>query len=136
MKILLDTSCLISIFLEDVHHAKAVGLIQKIARGEYECIISSSSIIEFCSVIRRSANEAKALETKKQLDYMIWNGIISVVDYTDIDDIALLAIKTSLKCVDAIIVEAAKRHNAALCTFDEEMKKKANGLVDFYQFEP
>jgi len=131
IRIVLDTSCLVSLYLYDIHHSRSLAIIEKIAHGEITGTISILTLIEFCSVIRRVTNEAKAVEVKTELDFMIKTGLLSVLSFSA-DDASALAIKTSLKCVDAIIVSTAKNAGAKLFTFDEEIKKKAHGIVDFY----
>ena len=131
MNVLLDTSCLVSLYLYDIHHSRSLAIIEKIAQGEISGTISILTLIEFCSVIRRVTSEAKAVEAKKELDFMIKTGLLSVLSFSA-DDASALAIKTSLKCVDAIIVSTAKNAEVKLYTFDEEIKKKAYGIVDFY----
>ena len=135
MNLFLDTSCLVSFFLADSHSAKARPILENIARGEISGIISALSLVELCGTVRRIANEDIAREIITETTEMIDSGIIRVMPITNNDafDAAELAISTALKGADAVIVSAAKNSNYKLATFDEEIKKKAKGYVDFYE---
>ena len=135
MNLFLDTSCLVSFFLVDSHSAKARPILDAIARGEISGIISALSLVELCGTVRRIANEDIAREIITETTEMIDSGIIRVMPITNNDafDAAELAISTALKGADAVNVSAAKNSNYKLATFDEEIKKKAKGYVDFYE---
>lgn len=135
MNLFLDTSCLVSFFLVDSHSAKARPILNTIARGEISGIISALSLVELCGTVRRIANEDIAREIITETTEMIDSGLIRVMPITNNDalDAAELAISTALKGADAVIANAAKQSKSKLVTFDEEIKKKAKDVVEFYE---
>ncbi len=135
MKVLLDTSCLVSFFLMDEHYSKAKNILEKIIKGEIESLISALSLVELCGVIRRNVDEGVAKEVQNKMNELIEKNLIGVVPLkiSDAYKASNLAIITMLKGADAIIVQASKEYNAELFTFDEEIKKKAKGQTEFFE---
>ncbi|MBI2676191.1 MAG: PIN domain-containing protein [Candidatus Aenigmarchaeota archaeon] len=135
MKALLDTSCLVSFFLMDKHYEEAKNVLGKIVNDDIEGIISALSVAELCGVIRRNTDEQTAKEVKSRMDELIGKGLIGVVPLkaADAGEAGNLAILTSLKGADAVIVSAAKSNGCKLLTFDEEIIKKAKNHVEFFE---
>jgi len=134
MSVLLDTSCLVSLYLEDIHSSSAKAVLEMIVEGKEEGLLSALSLAELCGVIRRNTDRKTAEEVKTQIETFISSGILKVIPLRAVDAAAasMIAISTGLKGADAIIVQAAVSSGANLFTFDEEIKKKAAGIVTLY----
>ncbi len=134
MRVLLDTSCLVSFFLKDKYTEKAKSALEKILRNEIQGIISALSLVELCGVIRRNLDEQTAKEVKSKIDRLIEKGLLDIIPIKilDANSASNLAIATGLKGADAVILNAAKENNAKLLTFDEEIKEKGKSFVDFF----
>ena len=135
MNLFLDTSCLVSFFLLDSHSITANPILKKIVRGEIFGVVSALSLVELCGTVRRIANEDVAREIRTEIAEMIERGVIRVMPIRNRDAFAAteVAISTALKGADAVIVNAAKEANCKVVTFDEEIKKKAKSVVEFYE---
>ncbi|MBI4175700.1 MAG: type II toxin-antitoxin system VapC family toxin [Candidatus Aenigmarchaeota archaeon] len=133
MKVLLDTSCLVAFFLNDAHYNKARAVLESILEGETQGVISALSFAELCGAIRRNAGEGIAKAVKDKVAGLIEKGFIEVVQLKAQDAYASgdLAISTGLRGADAVIVNAARENAAKLFTFDEEIRKKGRGYVEF-----
>ncbi len=133
MNLFLDTSCLVSFSLFDAHSAKAQLVLEKIAKGEIHGLISALSMAELCGAVRRTANEEIAKEARSNVAQLFEKGLAELVPLNNRSALAAaeLAIITSLKGADAVVVNAAKEAKCKLFTFDDEIKKKAKGYVEF-----
>lgn len=134
MDVFLDTSCLVSFFVMDAHYKEAKNLMEKIVNEEIRGVISALSLAELCGAVRRRTDEAAAKRVKNDLAGLVEKELISITPITNFDASLAsdLAISTGLRGADAIIVSAAKNSKCKLATFDEEIKKKAKGHVEFY----
>lgn len=134
MKVLLDTSLLVSFFLIDKYQMKAKAILEKIMKGEIEGIISCVSYVELCGVLRRNTDKETANQVKNKVNELIESGLIKItpLKISDTYEAGEFAIMTGLKGADSIIVQAAIQNKAKLCTFDEEIIRKAKGIVEFF----
>lgn len=135
MDLFLDTSCVVSFFLSDAHHEKAKLVRDRILQHEIKGLISALSLAELCGVVRRNRGEAEATQVKNAIESIAEKEFLTVIPISNFDASLAsdLAISTGLKGADAIIVSAAKQNETKLVTFDEEIKKKAKGIIDFYE---
>lgn len=135
MNLFLDTSCLVSFFASDMHSQKAETIMGEIVNGKTQGIISALSLAELCGAIRRRTDEATAKQVKKDLIGLNENGLVSIIPVMNSDASLAsdLAISTGLRGADAVILNAAKQSGSTLVTFDEEIKKKAKGFIEFYE---
>lgn len=135
MGLLLDTSCLVSFFIPDEHHGKAKLVRDRIFRSELQGLISALSLAELCGVVRRNRGEAEATQVKSAMETLAEKELFTIIPISNSNALSAseLAIKTGLKGADAVIANAAKQTNSKLVTFDEEIKKKAKGYVEFYE---
>ncbi|SRR3989344_3253413 len=135
MKLLLDTSCLVSYFMMDAHYARARRVLEQLMAGEIQGMISVLSWVELCGVIRRNTSAERAGEVKGKMLDLMEKGLMDWIPLTIADAVSSgeLAVATGLKGADAIIVNAAMENNAKLFTFDEEIKKKAKNKVEFFE---
>ncbi|MBI2176532.1 PIN domain-containing protein [Candidatus Woesearchaeota archaeon] len=134
MNVFLDTSCLVSFFIPDAHHEKAKIVRDSIFRSEIRGLVSALSLAELCGVIRRNRSEAEATEIKNAMEAIAEKELLTIIPISNLDASLAsdVAIKTGLKGADAVIVNAAKQNETKLVTFDDEIKKKAKGYVEFY----
>ncbi len=135
MKVVLDTSCLVSFFLMDAHHSKAQSMLGRIVKGETEALISALSLAELCGVVRRNTDEETAKEVQSKICELVEKGLIGVVPLkvSDAYGAGEIAIMTALKGADAVVVHAAKANDSRLFTFDEEITKRAKNHVEFFE---
>ena len=135
MNVVVDTCCFVSFFMKDGKYPQSLALLEKIASKQIEGIISAITFVELCGVLKRNVSEQDTQAARQKILRLISGGFLQVIPLTisDAERASDVAITTGLKGADAIIVEAAKRTNASLFTFDDELKKKARGLVTFYE---
>ena len=135
MGVFLDTSCVVSFFLSDAHHEKAKLVRDRILQHEIKGLISALSLAELCGVVRRNRGEAEATHVKNAMETIAEKELLTIIPISNSDASLAsgVAIKTGLKGADAVIVNAAQQSKSKLVTFDEEIKKKAKGYVDFYE---
>ncbi len=135
MNVFLDTSCLVSFFISDAHHEKAKMVRDRILQRENKGLISALSLVELCGVVRRNRGEAEAKQVKNAIEDIAEKELLSIIPISNFDASLAsdLTISTGLMGADAVIVSAAKQSKAELVTFDEEIKKKAKGIIEFYE---
>ena len=135
MNAILDTSCLVSLFLKDTHHDKALRILENIVHGHSKAFIAALSLVELCGVVRRNTSEATAREVQQAMNGLIEKDLLTVVPFTasDAHDASSIAIATGLKGADAVTVQAAKKSESQLFTFDEEIKQKGKGQTAFFE---
>ena len=134
MNLFLDTSCLVSFFISDIHNQQVKPVIEKIVRGEIKGVMSALSLAELCGAVRRRTEEATANQVKNDMAVLVKKGVVRIIPITNLDAFMAseLAISTGLRGADAVIVNAAKEAGCDLFTFDEEIKARAKGVVVLY----
>jgi len=111
---------------------KAHILFKRITSGEIHCLISGLTMVEICGAVARIANHDEAMHVYGELIKLEQRGLLEILPIIEVERASAIAIELGIKGADAVIVQTAKRNNAKLCTFDEEMIKKAKGIVEFY----
>lgn len=137
MSVFLDTSCLVSFFIPDAHHEKAKLVRDSVFRSEIHGLVSALSLAELCGVVRRNRGEEEAIQVKNAMEAIAEKKLLGIIPISNFDASLAsdLAISTGLRGADAIIISAAKQTKSKLVTFDEEIRKKAKGCVEFYENE-
>ncbi|GEM_PF-905654 len=133
IKAVLDTSCLVSFFIQDSHSTKAKEVLEKLVNGEINGLIPAIVIAELAGVIRRNTDELTAREVLLKMRRLIENYEIKVIPISleDTFKSSELAIAVGLKGADATIANVAIVKKAKLMTFDEEIKKKVGERIEF-----
>lgn len=126
---------MVSFFIPDAHHEKAKMVRDSIFRSEIQGLVSALSLAELCGVVRRNRGEAEAIQVKNAMGAIAEKELLAIIPISNLDASLAsdVAIKTGLKGADAVIVNAAKQNGTKLVTFDEEIKKKAKSVIEFYE---
>ena len=134
MRVLLDTSVIISFLVDDKHTDKAEKIFTDIFEGKLHAYVTPLIIVETCGVISRTSERESAELSLKKLNEWFYKGIVEILDQTeDIIKIACnFAINYRIKGADAIIGATAHYNKVKLATFDQEMINKLKPKVDFY----
>lgn len=134
MKILLDTSVLVSFFIRDAHSEKAELIFTKIFNCELEAFTTRLVLAEMCGVLSRNAGIENAQHAFSKADEWVLRGITKVVSETPIaGKVACgLALKYAVKGADAMIAALTLQSNLKLATFDDELKNRLKNKIDFY----
>jgi len=88
-----------------------------------------SVLVEVVAAVRRrTGSEALAMEAKKELNSI--NAVSFVIlDKEAADNAAVLAAKTGVRGMDALVIQVAKEYGTELISFDKEMMTKASGIL-------
>lgn len=134
MNILLDTSVIVSLFINDKHKQKAEEIFTNIFEGELHASIPDLVLVEICSALRRRTNKESAERAYKKVDEWQRKGILSKqeMDEQILPLACNFAIHHGVKGADALIAAYASHYGLKLVTFDDEIKDKLNGHLDFY----
>lgn len=135
MNIALDTSVIVSLFIEDKHKQKAEQIFTKIFKGEIRAYIPDLVLVEMCSAIRRRTNKESAESAYKKVNEWIMRGIVLNEDTNEemVNGACTFAIRQGVKGADALISAYASYYHLKLVTFDEEIKEKLEKEIDFYK---
>jgi predicted nucleic acid-binding protein len=136
MKIVIDSSVIVSFFFKDIYYDKAIEIFRKLKKEKTENIISTIALPEVCSaIIRQTNNKDYAAIVKRKIEKWIKDNFLKIEELTK--ERMLLASSTAiefgLKGVDAIVVSLVKELKASLLTFDEEIKRKIKGKIKLFE---
>ncbi len=137
MSLLVDTSVLLSLFVEDVHTQRAERVFQSVLTGDEQGYFTTLILVEVCGAVRRRAGKESAERAWAKLQEWSRRGVLELLDHnTEIIQAACsLAIEYSIKGADALIAATADYHQLSLATFDEEVKEKLKSKMEFYPAE-
>lgn len=133
MSVYLDTSIIVSLFINDAFSQRARTFM---ATGPAGVVISDLASAEFASALgircrRRLSNAAEARAAFANLD--IWSkrhAVVAPIEPSDVREAeaALRRLDLPLRTLDAIHVAMAQRFDAELATFDERLAVGAKAL--------
>lgn len=132
-QVAIDSSVLVSALVKgDKHRHVARQVMEKIFRGEYKATASAIVFVEVCGAISRRAGMQNAIVARDQL--VKWRDI-GLITYNELTakrtrEAAELAIRLSLKGMDAIVVQLATEKGIPLITLDEEIAERAKSVVE------
>jgi uncharacterized protein len=132
LKLYLDTSVLVSLFVEDAFSRRA----DEIARQSTDiALVSNFAAAEFASAVARLARtRTKTMQEAQRIyaEFDMWSPSAEAVgiDASDIRSatVYLRQLNTPLRAPDAIHIAAAQRLGAELATFDKRMAEGAAAL--------
>lgn len=137
MSLLLDTSVLLSLFVEDVHTEQAEHVFQSVLEGNEQGYFTTLILVEVCGAVRRRAGKESAERALAKLQEWSERGVLELLDHNNeiIRRACSLAIEYSIKGADALIAATAVYHQLQQATFDEEVKEKLKTKIGFYREE-
>ena len=126
MNVLLDTSVIISFFVEDAHTARAETIMRQVFEGKVKAFAPSLVLAETCGAICRKAGVKNAEAVLAKLSEWVLKGLLVVMPEPEefYSNACRLAVKHSLKGADAVIAALAESGNLKLVTFDDELISK------------
>lgn len=135
MKVLLDSSVVISFLTSDIYTKEAEEIFSSIFDGKLDANIAEVTVVEVCGVMSRQGGREKANEVFTQLSEWTNKGIISILEHKNhITKIACdLAINYKLKGADAVISATAVYYKLKLITFDNEIITRLDSRIEFYK---
>jgi predicted nucleic acid-binding protein len=124
-KLTIDSSVIVASLLEtEPRHSEALQIWEAVLTGKDVAIMPYSVLVEIAAAIRRrTGSEELATDVKAEL-LKVENVSFVVLDQKAAEDAADLAIRTGLRGMDAIVIQAALEFDTELITFDDEMIKK------------
>jgi predicted nucleic acid-binding protein len=126
----IDSSVIISSLLEkEIRHQEALVIWERVLSGKDYAVMPYSVLVEVVAAVRRrTGSEELALEVKRvMLD--IDSVSFIVIDEKAAEDAADLAAKSSLRGMDALVIQVAREYDTELISFDQEMMAKAATLT-------
>lgn len=130
----IDSSVLVaSLIPSDRFFERSMSVIEKILT--HKRITCTSVIVptEVCGAIMRRTNDAQsARATRIQMQKWVQLGLLELVELNRkrMQEAQELAIKHSIKGMDAIITQVANERSLPLLTFDKELSAKISGSVE------
>ncbi len=131
MQVVLDSSVIVAALVEkEEKHIACLKLLEKIKDGKLVALEPYTVLIEVVAAIkRRSGSEELAErvgEDLKNLDLIYFLELVS----QRAEQASEIAAKTSLRGMDAVVVQIAEEFGAPLVSLDEEMLEKAKKIVN------
>jgi predicted nucleic acid-binding protein len=126
----IDSSVIVSsLLINEPRHKEALRIWERILAGESSAVMPYSVMVEVVAAVRRrTGSEALALEVKKELNSIDAVSFI-ILDKEVADNAALLAAKTGVRGMDALVIQVAKEYETELISFDKEMMAKASEIL-------
>jgi len=126
----IDSSVIISSLLErESRHHEALEIWERVLSGKDFAVMPYSVLVEVVAAIRRrTGSEELALQVKGALLDIDSISFI-VIDEKAAEDAADLAAKSSLRGMDALVIQVAREYDTELISFDQEMMTKAETLT-------
>ena len=122
----IDSSVIISSLLEkESRHQEALEIWERVISGKDFAVMPYSVLVEVVAAVRRrTGSEELALEVKRAI-LDIDSVSFIVIDEKAALDAADLAAKSSLRGMDALVIQVAREYDTELISFDQEMMAKA-----------
>ena len=129
-KLTVDSSVILASLLEnEPRHSEASLIWESVLSGRDVAIMPYSVLVEVVAAIRRrTGSEELAHEIKSEL-LRIENVSFVVLDQKAAEEAADLAIRTGVRGMDALVIQAAQEFETELITFDDEMMKKSQAVM-------
>lgn len=120
-----DSSVIVSTLLtNEPRHQEAMEIWNGVLSGEYYAVMPYSVLVEVVAAVRRrTGSESLALEVQKELCSIV------NLDEEAAKKACLLASRTGLRGMDAIVVQVSLEYNTKLVSFDKEMVQKVSLLT-------
>lgn len=130
-RLTIDSSVMISSLLKnEARHKEALFTLQSVLNGKNFAIMPYSVFVEVVAAIRRrTGSEKLAIEVKNELTNLE-NIAFVILDDKAAMRAAELAAKTGIRGMDAIVIQVAEEYDTELISFDEEMMKKAEKVLN------
>jgi predicted nucleic acid-binding protein len=124
--ITVDSSVIISSLLPvEKRHDEACAIWNRVLSGEIPAVMPYSVLVEVVAAVRRrTGSEVLAIETLRMLEGLS-NVSFVMLDRRSAVKACRIAAKTSLRGMDALVVQVAREYHAELITFDLEMLQKS-----------
>ena len=134
MSLLLDTSVLLSLFVEDIHTQQAENIFRSVLAGDEQGYFTTLILVEVCGAVRRRAGKESAERALAKLQEWSHQGILELLDHNTeiIQKACSSAIGYSIKGADALIAATTDYHQLQQATFDEEVKERLKSRIEFY----
>ena len=125
----LDANVWVSVWdLSDRFHAESLRFLREVTRRRLPVTCPAIVLVESgCAIARRTGDAGKA---ERAIEQMRLSPLLTVIAMDD----RLLAIAMSLgmrhklRGADAIYAATAERHDAALITWDRQLRERAGGV--------
>mgnify|MGYP001279696355 CR=1 FL=1 len=129
-KLTIDSSVIIASLLEnESRHAEASLIWESVLSGRDVAIMPYSVFVEVVAAIRRrTGSEELAHDVKAEL-LRIENVSFVNLDQKAAEVAADLAISTSVRGMDALVIQVAQEFETELISFDDEMMKKFQSIL-------
>ncbi|MBI4171042.1 MAG: type II toxin-antitoxin system VapC family toxin [Candidatus Aenigmarchaeota archaeon] len=136
MLITLDSSVIVASVMEkEEHHDACAKLMNKLSKAEYDAAVPYSVLVEVtASVKRRTDSEELATIIENDLKNISSINFFELSEWRT-EEAVVIAAKTGLRGMDAIIVQIAKEHDASLVTLDNEIVQRAQSIVNIIKIE-
>lgn len=129
----IDSSVIVaSLIPSDKFFQRGVSVINKVLTKQKVACASAIVPVEVCGAIaRRTRDGGAAEEARLQMQKWTRFGLLELVDVTKrrMEEAQALAIKHSMKGMDAIIVQVVNERSLPLLTFDKEMEARISGSM-------
>jgi predicted nucleic acid-binding protein len=124
-KLTIDSSVIIASLLEnELRHSEAMRIWEAVLAGVDTAIMPYSVFVEVVAAIRCRTGSGELANEIKEALLKIENISFVTLDQTSAEDAANIAIKKSVRGMDALVMQTATEYKTELVTFDEEMMKK------------
>ena len=127
----LDSSVIVAALRkQEEKHAQCKGLLEGVKEGRWIAIEPCTVLVEVVAAIRRRTGSEELAEGVRRSLQRIGTIFFLSLNPARAEEAAKLAAKTGLRGMDAVVVQIAKEFGAVLATLDEEIRERAEGVVE------
>ncbi len=130
MYVVLDSSVIVAALVEsEKTHSDCLKLMEKIKNGELVALEPYTVLVEVVAAVkRRICSESLAQRVSEDLKNISSLYFLEIVSQRA-ERAAEIAAETSLRGMDAVVVQIAEEFSAPLISLDEEMLSKARKII-------
>jgi predicted nucleic acid-binding protein len=130
-KLTVDSSVIISSLLaKEPRNKEARKIWESVLSGKNLAILPYSVLVEVTAAVRRrTGSKQLALQVKEELLGIEAVSFV-VLDDRSADGAAKIAAETGVRGMDALVIQVSREFGTQLITFDDEIIKKVQGLLN------
>ena len=130
MLLTLDSSVIVaSLLSSEASHEHSQELLRQVYEGHHQVILPYSVLVEVVAAIRRRTGSEQLASLAQHL-----LGDLPQTSFVDLEERRAsaavgIALQTGLRGMDALVVQVAHEHGAALVTLDDEIVSRADSVL-------
>lgn len=136
MFVTLDSSVIVAALRkQEPGHKQCRSLLEKVRDAQHIAIQPYTVLVEVAAAIKRRTNSQRLASRVKELLQNMDTMNFVELEAGRADSAADIAARTGLRGMDAVVVQVAGEFDASLVTLDQDMREKAECIVNIKDIE-